>query len=203
MPPNSPLRCRLLYLSFFFSLSPSLSFPPSLSLSPVSVPTAWALAVSLDSESYGEDDGREGGLGDGGRSGGCVRPGAEGRWLKWGGVQSDYAKLCPYVLAWKFHPSPGLPPGLGKCIYCCLSSVLYVVAGGASETVRGVQGSGTGRGGRSRLRFEKKNCPGTATTTRSINSSDARTSRRSGTARAPTEPLYSFLGFRSAKRARK
>ena len=40
----------------------------------------------------------------------CVRRDAEGWWLKWGGVQSDYAKLCPYVLAWKFHPSPGLPP---------------------------------------------------------------------------------------------
>lgn len=66
-----------------------------------------------------------------------MRPGAEGRWLKWGGVQSDYAKLCPYVLAWKFYPSPGLPPGLGKCIYCCLSSVLYI-AGSASETGRGV-----------------------------------------------------------------
>lgn len=66
-----------------------------------------------------------------------MRPGAEGRRLKWGGVQSDYAKLCPYVLAWKFHPSPGLPPGLGKCIYCCLSSVLYIAAGSASETERG------------------------------------------------------------------
>lgn len=69
-----------------------------------------------------------------------MRPGAEGRWLKWGGVQSDYAKLCPYVLAWKFHPSPGLPPGLGKCIYCCLSSVLYIAVGSASETGRGPRG---------------------------------------------------------------
>lgn len=67
----------------------------------------------------------------------------EGRWLKWGGVQSDYAKLCPYVLAWKFHPSPGLPPGLGKCIYCCLSSVLYIAAVGASETEREPGGTGT------------------------------------------------------------
>lgn len=80
-----------------------------------------------------------------GTTGVCVRPGAEGRWLKWGGVQSDYAKLCPYVLAWKFHPSPGLPPGLGKCIYCCLSSVLYIAVGSASET--GSWGGGRGGGG--------------------------------------------------------
>ena len=44
----------------------------------------------------------------------CVRRDAEGWWLKWGGVQSDYAKLCPYVLAWKFHPSPGFATPLGK-----------------------------------------------------------------------------------------
>lgn len=83
-----------------------------------------------------------------------MRPDAEGRWLKWGGVQSDYAKLCPYVLAWKFHPSPGLPPGLGKCIYCCLSSVLYIAAVSASETERG-DAEGT-EGGLLEVEVEKK-----------------------------------------------
>jgi len=195
MPPNSPLRCRLLYLSFFFPVPISLPSTPS----PVSVSTVWEFAVSW--QRYGEDGGRKGGLGDEGDNGDCVRPGAEGRWLKWGGVQSDYAKLCPYVLAWKFYPSPGLPPGLGKCIYCCLSSVLYIAVGSASE-----MGVGRGQwtaGFCSRLRL-KKNCPGMATTTRSINSSDARTSARA----APVHPLSRsrftpFWVFRSAKRTRK
>lgn len=147
MPPNSPaLRCRLLYLSFFF-------FPPVPHLSSahplrrfLSLRHGRACSL-LTAVRRGRRSGREGGLGDEGNDGGCVRPGAEGRWLKRGGVQSDYAKLCPYVLAWKFHPSPGLPPGLGKCIYCCLSSVLYIAVGSASETGRG---TGGGRGGEGR-----------------------------------------------------
>lgn len=123
-----------------------------------------------------------------------MRPGAEGRWLKWGGVQSDYAKLCPYVLAWKFHPSPGLPPGLGKCIYCCLSSVLYIAVGSASETGRETRGWRTA-GFCSRLRLKKK-LPGDGhdDAEYKFQRRSHLRSRRSGPS-APTELLYSFLGF--------
>lgn len=130
-----------------------------------------------------------------------MRPGAEGRWLKRGGVQSDYAKLCPYVLAWKFHPSPGLPPGLGKCIYCCLSSVLYIAVGSASETGRGTggwrgeEGGTMDRGVLLEVEVEKK-LPGDGhdDAEYKFQRRSHLRSRRSGPS-APTEPLYSFLGF--------
>lgn len=123
-----------------------------------------------------------------------MRSGAEGRWLKWGGVQSDYAKLCPYVLAWKFHPSPGLPPGLGKCIYCCLSSVLYIAVGGASEMGRGPRGKQgmEDRGVLLEVEVEKK-LPGDGDDDAEYKF-QRRSHLRSGPS-APAEPLYSFLGF--------
>lgn len=141
-------RCRppavvlpsFFFLSPFLSLSPCLAHLPPLFFQLIRPPFSFSLSLYLHpppraplflfyearervAAVFWSTEGRDNGV--------CVRRDAEGWWLKRGGVQSDYAKLCPYVLAWKFHPSPGLPPRLGKCIYCCLSSVLYMAT--ASE----------------------------------------------------------------------
>lgn len=76
----------------------------------------------------------------------CVRRDAEGRWLKWGGVQSDYAKLCPYVLAWKFHPSPGFATPLGKMyLLLFVQRSVYGHQRGERERERGWEVGGSKR----------------------------------------------------------
>lgn len=155
MPPTPSVGCvvgsSVSLLPFFpsfpiqLSLSLSLHLPPRFHTRLASPPT--------QGEGGPRSSGVAGGV-KGARGNGGLRTSwrAEGRWLKWGGVQSDYAKLCPYVLTWKFHPSPGSPPRLGKCIYCCLSSVLYMATAGRDRR----QGGARVAENRPRLKLKKK-----------------------------------------------
>lgn len=130
LPLSTPMFLYSFFLPFFFFFlffffHSTVSASRYLSISPTATPL-------YATRGWPQSSGVQGGK----RRFAYVAGSEEGRWLKWGGVQSDYAKLCPYVLAWKFHPSPSLPPRLGKCIYCCLSSVLYMATGGENASTR-------------------------------------------------------------------